>query len=70
MQTFFRKTSHSINKKVNHRYSTANRSLYRHMVCCVPVTCKANRVGNHIGAWRYSDLLAMLYLLSNKISQL
>ena len=42
-------------------YSTANRSLYRHVVCCVPVSCKANGVGNQLGAWRYSDLLAILY---------
>ena len=27
-----------------------------HMVCNVPVSCKANRVGNQLGAWLYSDL--------------
>ena len=47
-------------------YSTANsyRSLYRHVVCCVPVSCKANGVRNQFGAWRYSDLLAILYTSS------
>ena len=36
------------------------------MVCCVPVSCKANRVGNlnQFGAWRYSDLLAILYIVN------
>ena len=43
------------------RYSTANGSLYCQVVCCVPVSCKANSVGNQFGAWRYSDLLAILY---------
>ena len=44
-------------------YSTTNRSLYRHVVCCVPVSCKANGAGTQLGAWRYSDLLARVYLI-------
>ena len=39
-----------------------NRSLYGQVVCCVQVSCKANKVGNQLGAWRYSDLLAIVYL--------
>ena len=47
-------------------YSTDNRSLYGHVVCCVPVSCKANGVGKELEAWRNSDLLAILYMyLSN-----
>ena len=53
--------------KTNHKkYSTANRSLFRHVVCCVPVTCKANGVENQLVAWRYSDLLVILYLEDSK----
>ena len=44
-------------------YSTAKRSLHRHLVCGVPVSCKANGVGNQLGAWRYSVLLDILYFL-------
>ena len=42
-------------------YTIAIRSLYRHFVCNGPVSCKANRVGNQLGAWRYSDPLAVEY---------
>ena len=42
-------------------YITAIRSLYRHVVCNSPVFCKANRVRNQLGAWRYSDQLAIVY---------
>ena len=42
-------------------FSTANWSLYCH-VCCVPVSFKADRVGIQLGAWQYSDLLAILYI--------
>ena len=42
-------------------YNTANRSLYRNVVCNVPVSCKANGVGNQLGAWRYSDLKVITY---------
>ena len=42
-------------------YSTTNRSLYRHVVYCVPVSCKTNGAGNQLGAWRYSDLFAGVY---------
>ena len=38
-------------------YITAIRSMYRHVMCNGPVSCKANGVGNQLGAWRYSDLL-------------
>ena len=37
------------NKKMIYMYNTTNRSLYRHVVCCVPVSCKANGVGNQLG---------------------
>ena len=30
-------------------------SLYRHVVCNVPVSPKANRGRIQLGAWRYSD---------------
>ena len=38
-------------------YSADNRSLYGHVVCWVPVSCKANGVGKELEAWRNSDLL-------------
>ena len=42
-------------------YSIANRSLYCHVVCCVPVSCsKANRVGNQFRVWRYSETYAKI----------
>ena len=44
-------------------YSTSDRSLYCQVICCVPVSCKAYGVGKQLGAWRYSDLLVILYLL-------
>ena len=47
-----------------HTYTTAIRSLFRHMVCNGPVSCKANRVGNQLGLWRYNDLLAIVYILT------
>ena len=31
-------------------------SLYRHVVCIVPVSCKANRDRNQLEAWLDSDL--------------
>ena len=39
------------------KYDTTLNSLYCHVVCNVPESCKANGVGNHLGAWRYSDLI-------------
>ena len=45
-------------KKTNKWYTIAIRSLYRHVVCNGPVSCKPNRVG----AWQYSDLLAIVYI--------
>ena len=52
-------------------YSTDNRSLYGHVVCCVPVSCKANGVGKELEAWRNSDLLAILYMyLSNCLEKI
>ena len=42
---------------VSNSYSIANRSLYHHMVYNVPVSCKANRVGNRL----YSDLIVIVY---------
>ena len=42
------------------RYSKANRSLYRHVVCCVQVSCRANGVGNQLGG---VAILAILYPL-------
>ena len=47
------------------RYTTAIRSLYRHVVCNGPVPCKAYRVGNQLGAWLYSDLLSIVYQAFN-----
>ena len=38
-----------------YRYYTAIRSLYRHVVCDVPVSCKANRYRNQLWAWLDSD---------------
>ena len=38
-----------------YRYYTAIRSLYRHVVCDVPVSCKANRGRNKLWAWLDSD---------------
>ena len=38
-------------------YSTI-RSLYCHMVCNVPVSCKANIERNQLGVWLDSDLIA------------
>ena len=32
-----------------YRYYTAIRPLYHHVVCDVPVSCKANRARNHCG---------------------
>ena len=43
-------------------YTTAISSLYRHVVFNGPVSCKANGAGNQVGAWRYSDLLAIVHL--------
>ena len=52
-------------------YSTDNRSLYGHVVCCVPVSCKANGVGKELEAWQNSDLLAILYMfLSNCLEKI
>ena len=52
-------------------YSTDNRSLYDHVVCCVPVSCKTNGVGKELEAWRYSDLLAIFYMyLSNCLEKI
>ena len=52
-------------------YSTDNRSLYGHVVCCVPVSCKANGVGKELEAWQNSDLLAILYMyLSNRLEKI
>ena len=48
--------------------NTTIRSLYCHVVCNGPVSCKANRVGNQLGVWQYSDLLAIIYLLANGIA--
>ena len=42
-----------IHYNIHYIYSTANRSPYRHVVCCDPVYCKADGVGNQLGAWRY-----------------
>ena len=36
-------------------YYTAIRSLYRHVVCDVPVSCKANGERNQRWAWLDSD---------------
>ena len=43
-------------------YTTAVRSLYHHVACNGQFSCKFNWVGNQLGAWRYSDLLAIGYL--------
>ena len=32
-------------------FNTTFMSLYRHVVCNVPVSCKANGVGNQLGTW-------------------
>ena len=34
----------------------AIRSMYPHVVCNVPVSCKANSYRNQLGAWLDSDL--------------
>ena len=39
-----------------YRYYTANRLLNRHVVCDVPVSCKANGDRNQLWAWLDSDL--------------
>ena len=36
-------------------YYTAIRPLYHHVVCNVPVSCKANRDRNQLGAWLDCD---------------
>ena len=41
-----------------YRYYTAIRSLYHHVVCDVPVSCKANGDKNQLWAWLDSDLKA------------
>ena len=38
-------------------------SLYRLVVCNVPVSCKANGDRNQLGAWLDSDLIVELYLI-------
>ena len=40
------------------------------MVCNAPVSCKANGVGNQLGAWRYSDLIVVLYMKKKKLGQI
>ena len=41
-------------------YNTTLRSLYRHVVCNVPVTCITNVVGNQLGAWLDNDCVVIL----------
>ena len=41
-----------------HGYYSAIRSLFLHMVCNVPVSCKANEDRNHLGAWLDSGPIA------------
>ena len=38
-------------------YYSSISSLYHHMVCNVPVSCKANRERNQLGPWLDSDLI-------------
>ena len=38
-------------------YCSTIRSLYRHVICNVPVSCKSNGDRNHLRAWLDSDLL-------------
>ena len=56
-----KKLLYHFGKKCNKRYYSANRSMYRHMVCNVPVSCKASRTRNQLGAWLYSDRLVVVY---------
>ena len=48
----------NIPTKVLSNYYTAVRSLFRHVVCNVPVSCKANRDRNQFEAWPDSDPIA------------
>ena len=35
------------------------KSLHSHVVCNVPVFCKANGVGKHLGAWRVNYFIVV-----------
>ena len=39
--------------------------MYGHVVCYALVCCRANRVGNQLGAWPYIDLKVIFYLAKN-----
>ena len=46
-------------------YYTMIQSLYRHVVCNVSVSCKANGDRNQLGAWLDTDLIAEQYNHTN-----
>ena len=60
-------TSGKMNKKKKSyltEYSSAIRSLYHHMVCNIPVSCKANGDRNQLEVWLDSELIVEKYMFN------